>query len=568
MFFTNLLRDVFVLPKMPLLAAGAMLLWLGGARRAFNGERVFQSRQMDSGILAMGVALLFSTVLSIDVPLSLLGPHQGQFHSLVPLLLCALIFYGVSYSNVSEEDVSLALLVASILVSLWAIVQRAGYDRILWWSIQDGRSGSFFGSPIFLGSFLAMVLPIAWCWFLKTGWRSSLGIAAGCLAFLALAAARSRGGAASAGAGFLIYGVIYFDIPLMAMLPVLALGAASGAFISRLHPASDLGRFEVWKTAVAIWKHYPVFGSGPDTFGLSFRHFATDKFIAIMGNTYTIQTSAHNDILQVLSTMGTVGIVAYLYLFWKASGVAVAASRRSDDAKAITASLVALFIQAKVNPIALPVLAIVAALLGVLDRPEIFFEANWAGASADTRSHRTISVIGSELAMTLLGTSARMCQAERYERLADISADRRQFFQEAQDFNLAAQVNPLDLHYTQMQLNALWAVMPGLPPSSYSSVAVASMIISDRAVLLHPNDSTAHEIRAVSLKMRGWKGDIEEADREIAEASRLAPTCMAYLQWRAALAVTRKDAAVYKRSEDEVSRLKSLLGRSGIAGNI
>ncbi len=100
--------------------------------------------------------------------------------------------------------------------------------------------------------------------------------------------------------------------------------------------------------------------------------------------------------------------------------------------------------------------------------------------------------------------------------------------------------------------------MPLLPPVGQLNVRVAGMILADRVCLLHPSDPTAHEIRAVALKVRNSPGDLDEADREIGESERLAPTSLPYFQWRAALAVVRHDPKGAIRYETRASELKRI----------
>lgn len=555
MFCSNAFRDVFVLPKMLPLGVGALLLHLAAARRVWRGDGFFRMNGMDAGIAAVFIAMLFSTILSIDIPTSLLGPHQGQFNALVPLLLCALIYYGVRTAEVNTEDVSLALLVASIPVSAWAVFQHTGRDGWLGWSIQDGRAGSTFGSPIFLGAFLAITLPIAFSWVWRSGWRSKLGTISCLLCGFALASARSRGGAVSALIGFIASMIIEFELPFSAIVGiagVLTCVGATAAMLGKIHPASDLARVEVWKSAFLIWKHYPIFGSGPDTFGIAFHRFMTERYVSLTHNTYTIQTSAHNDILQALSTMGIVGLAAYCFFMWRTSKFVFYSCKLTTMGSTMTASLVALFVQAKVNPIPLPILAIGAAILGAMavDRP--------FSLEPSIRTRKMVNCLGAAIACAIVALTVRMCKAERYQMLAELARDRGSFLEAAQDYNLAAQVNPLDIHYSQAQLNALWAIMPGLRPSEQLQARVASVILADRICLLHPNYPTAHEIRAVALRVRAAPGDFDEADREIGIAQNLAPTMLSFFQWRAALAVVRHDPATAIKNESRVAQIKRM----------
>lgn len=72
-------------------------------------------------------------------------------------------------------------------------------------------------------------------------------------------------------------------------------------------------RLVVWQGALNIWKEYPVFGSGPETFAYSYyqgrpleqNHLSEWDFL---------YNKAHNELLNFLATSGLVGLLSYLLL--------------------------------------------------------------------------------------------------------------------------------------------------------------------------------------------------------------------------------------------------------------
>lgn len=74
---------------------------------------------------------------------------------------------------------------------------------------------------------------------------------------------------------------------------------------------SDVGvtaRFVIWEKSLDIWKEHPVVGVGPRDFP------KIDIPEAIIPGESTHLVHAHNNILQMMATMGTLGLLAYLYL--------------------------------------------------------------------------------------------------------------------------------------------------------------------------------------------------------------------------------------------------------------
>jgi tetratricopeptide (TPR) repeat protein len=74
---------------------------------------------------------------------------------------------------------------------------------------------------------------------------------------------------------------------------------------------SGIIRSYVWKGAIDIWKNYPIFGSGLETYA-----FAYYKFKPVGHNLTSewnyLYNKAHNEFLNYLATTGTVGILTYL----------------------------------------------------------------------------------------------------------------------------------------------------------------------------------------------------------------------------------------------------------------
>lgn len=76
---------------------------------------------------------------------------------------------------------------------------------------------------------------------------------------------------------------------------------------------SGIIRKYVWQGALEIWKHYPLFGSGVETYAFSYYKFKP------IGHNLTsewnfLYNKAHNEYLNYLATTGTFGIATYLFM--------------------------------------------------------------------------------------------------------------------------------------------------------------------------------------------------------------------------------------------------------------
>ncbi len=70
-----------------------------------------------------------------------------------------------------------------------------------------------------------------------------------------------------------------------------------------------------WNSAIQGWKEKPIFGWGPENFAvLHMKHFDARHFTGI--GSETIWDRAHNILLNILATMGIVGLLSYLSIFF------------------------------------------------------------------------------------------------------------------------------------------------------------------------------------------------------------------------------------------------------------
>jgi hypothetical protein len=72
-------------------------------------------------------------------------------------------------------------------------------------------------------------------------------------------------------------------------------------------------RLLVWKGAVDIWLHNPIFGSGLETFAFAYYQYRPAAH-NMTSEAKFLYNKAHNEYLNYLATTGTVGIVTYLLM--------------------------------------------------------------------------------------------------------------------------------------------------------------------------------------------------------------------------------------------------------------
>ena len=72
-------------------------------------------------------------------------------------------------------------------------------------------------------------------------------------------------------------------------------------------------RLYVWKGAIDIWKNYPIFGSGLETYAFAYYKFRPQGHNMTSEWNY-LYNKAHNEFLNYLATTGTVGMASYLLM--------------------------------------------------------------------------------------------------------------------------------------------------------------------------------------------------------------------------------------------------------------
>ena len=286
-------------------------------------------------VLAWLAATALATVFSIAPRLSIAG-EPSQREGLLTALALAGLALATPSAHRDERDVRSTLvvvLVCGVAAAAYAQLQLAGLDPIRWQGEHTYdlvlRPAGPLGNPILLGIVLAAVLPLPLAWLAGRSARDSAGDAAWLVPVAALVAASlvmtlSRGawlaaavGAAASvalacAAGGSARRALWTSAASLA--PALALAAfrAAGPIAARLtegaHGHSLEQRGDIARGALALWRGRPWLGVGPDAFGVAFPRVQEaslwrDEWVGV-------PTHAHAAWLQVLATLGIVGLLA------------------------------------------------------------------------------------------------------------------------------------------------------------------------------------------------------------------------------------------------------------------
>ena len=467
----------FAIPKLLVLSLGLLPM----AWAAWRGAPVDLHRScFVSGLLFL-FAVATSLVFAEDGWLGLVGRYNNFTWGLLGVAIA--FFYhlaaassaGVEEAGLTRENVRglRVIAAAGAVLGVYAVAQGQGLTAIPS-TLAGGRAIGTIGSPTDLGLVLALILPIA----VDVSPVYALGVTLG------LAASGARGAWLAAAIGLLVY-ALRQPKGRRLLLPLLVIGgvgvscmAARGA--SRFRK-SDAERIEIWKIARTAIAERPLIGHGPDSFGNAFKRLKTEGFVRVQLSDRHVQEDAHNDVLQVLATLGLFGLLAYVIL-----GLSAFASVWSHPAG--LGALTALFVNAKVNPLPIEAVVLAAVIVGLAS----------GRASACDRLHspkqscRLPLLPGPRVAFAVVagliaGGSSLMAVADYYAERGDVASLTR-----------AATLNPFELTYKSRMINATAdAIGKESDPKRRGDLLLAARRVAMDGVRLRPAESSSWYIAGV-----------------------------------------------------------------------
>ncbi|MCJ7458064.1 MAG: O-antigen ligase family protein [candidate division Zixibacteria bacterium] len=233
-----------------------------------------------------------------------------------------------------------AVIISTALVSLIGLLQVLGISFTAWIPAFPSRISSTFGNPNFLGSFLAITLPLTAVFFLTSANRKKLVyLAIFLLGLVGLLLTRSRGAITASILSFLLLsGTIVFGrsrdfiekrksfallgLLVVAVLVLFILVDSGAESITKRFSETSPGegsmfyRLKIWESTLNLIRHNFFFGTELGTFQIYFPQYTFPDFYKLVpiGNLL----HAENEYLEIWSESGIIGLVLFL---WIISGV-------------------------------------------------------------------------------------------------------------------------------------------------------------------------------------------------------------------------------------------------------
>lgn len=381
LFITPVNYELFEYNKMMITYALTIIIigsWLVKmtASRRFHIQRT----PLDIPIILFLFSQIISTYNSIDPHVSIWG-YYSRFHGGLLSTLAYLTLYYALVSNLDKRKVFTALcfgVSGGALVAIYAVAEHFGIDSNYWVQDVKNRVFSTLGQPNWLAAYLSILIPIVIAFglhnllspeesqknnsgFGNKNYRnggfpfSALLIIPASLFFFALLYTKSRSGFTGFWAGNIIFWIILLVLLrkkvikwlLILNLFFLTLTFFVGSPFEQVNKYFSYAKIQeqfthvkaapspppppggtesgeirkiVWKGAIDVWHHYPIFGSGVETFAFSYYQYRPAEHNMVSEWDF-LYNKAHNEYLNFLATTGIFGLGSYLllivfYLIW------------------------------------------------------------------------------------------------------------------------------------------------------------------------------------------------------------------------------------------------------------
>jgi O-antigen ligase len=301
-----------------------------------NGKApLFRKSFLDIPLILFIVSQIVSTIFSINPHTSIFGYYSRLNGGLLSLISYALLYWIlIVYLNdkLKEKIINYSLL-SGLIVATYGILQHFGIDKNFWQQDVMARVFSTFGQPNWLAAYLCILLPLS----LHRSIHKSYFILPTSIFYLCLLYTKSKSGIIAAIISLGIYGIYYFFknqnkkllIVIYGLLIALSL-IINNPIKDKLFPQKNLEivnleivslnitksediRTIVWQGAIDIWREFPLFGTGPETFADAY-YWTRPAAHNLTSEWNFLYNKAHNEYLNYLATTGTFGFITYMVL--------------------------------------------------------------------------------------------------------------------------------------------------------------------------------------------------------------------------------------------------------------
>ena len=333
--------------------------WLKGKSSLISKNKLL------TPLLLFFIFQLISTLFSVDTHTSIFGYYSrlnGGLLSLSSYLILFLVLTPYNSPDFIKKIINSSLF-SGLLVSSFGILEHFGIDKHLWVQDVQSRVFSTFGQPNWLAAYLCILLPFAITKFFtsKTLAHKIFSLFLISNFYLCLLFTKSKSGILAAIISIAIYFIIYFIkntkliglknnqvekefsplfkggwgvFIILIVFAFLSLTITNPIkdYIFFTHRSLDVGgpqnqipqtttlnitasediRKIVWQGSLDLWKRFPLFGTGPESFAYSY-YWTRPASHNLTSEWDFLYNKAHNEYLNYLATTGTFGFLTYIF---------------------------------------------------------------------------------------------------------------------------------------------------------------------------------------------------------------------------------------------------------------
>lgn len=345
LIFTQSNSELFELPKMYFVYFLTVLITIFHLINVFkNKAPLYRKSFLNIPLLLFLISQIISTYYSIDPHTSFFGYYSrlnGGLLSLICYCLLYLILVVYLDSDFKDKIINFSLL-SAFIVSIYAIAQHFGIDKNMWVQDVQSRVFSTLGQPNWLAAYLCIIIPFSIYKFLNSSLllHKSYFIFLTSSFYLSLLFTKSKSGIIACLISLFVYFIFSFlknknsrkllilNYSLLIILsllitnpikdkifpPKLEIGNSTLEINNKLNitPSGDIRKI-VWKGAIDLWKNYPIFGTGVETFAYSY-YWTRPVEHNLTSEWDYLYNKAHNEYLNYLATTGTIGFLTYIFV--------------------------------------------------------------------------------------------------------------------------------------------------------------------------------------------------------------------------------------------------------------
>lgn len=350
LIFTFFNSELFELPKMYFVyLVTIIIVTLHLINWSLGKVQLYKKTFLNIPIFLFLISQIISTFISIDHHTSFFGYYSRLNGGLLSSIsFIALYFVLSNYINQEfNNKIINTIFISGLLVSIYGIAEHFGIDKNLWVQDVQSRVFSSLGQPNWLAAFLVILIPFSLHqsiekfsqkkYFLSTIYNQTTIIY-----FLTLLFTKSKSGIIACISSLFIYFIFklfsdiknkkisinlksYFIFFILIILSLLISNPVKDKLFPKKATINDLSsnnllitpsediRKIVWKGAFDLWKQYPFFGTGVETFAYSY-YWTRPVEHNLTSEWEFLYNKAHNEYLNFLATTGIIGFSTYLFL--------------------------------------------------------------------------------------------------------------------------------------------------------------------------------------------------------------------------------------------------------------